>query len=435
MMAPRLLVWLLAPPLNVVGAADGASAAELKLRGVAGVFINGFGGYQRYFPPAIVKQGEYLLAFVEARRNGPDQDHIDLLMKRSADGGRSWMLPQLVAGDPESATQTVYGNPTPIANAATNTTILIYCVNNTWVFQKESTDAGKSWSVARNITSMVKRPGWGWYATGPSHGLAMKNGRLIVPFNTFLANKKVTAEVVTTGCFDTAECKVYHGDATMKTRFSISNTADASDVVLSGELDGGVRNPTFVYNGNRAGILYSDDHGQTWHLGGQILDYVSSSENTVEEIWNKGNSELLMSFRVENPDTFCRKMARSLDGGLSFEPYFEPAVSGGDCIPDPTCQGSMLSVLDGQYIYTSGPGDKHSRKNAQVHMSSDGGRTFELLGTLNNGTATYSDIVLVGQQADVHHMGVLMGGGEGVYFVEFDVLVSRGHASGTVMFA
>ena len=33
------------------------------------------------------------------------------------------------------------------------------------------------------ITSQVKPADWGWYATGPCHGIALRSGRLVVPAN------------------------------------------------------------------------------------------------------------------------------------------------------------------------------------------------------------------------------------------------------------
>merc|ERR1711974_296163 len=105
--------------------------------------------------------------------------------------------------------------------------------------------------------------------------------------------------------------------------------------------------------------------------------------------------ELLMSFRVESADTHCRKFARSFDGGLTFEPYFEPKVKESkdsripdpnfSCIPDPTCQASLLSLFGGRLLLTSNPGSQQDRKNLQIYFSLDGGKSFQLLGQLIEG--------------------------------------------------
>ena len=71
---------------------------------------------------------------------------------------------------------------------------LVYNVNNTWTFYMQTRDGGLTWSAARNISAMVTRPGWGWMAVGPNHGLATRAGRLLVPFNTFLEESEITRD-------------------------------------------------------------------------------------------------------------------------------------------------------------------------------------------------------------------------------------------------
>lgn len=398
------------------------SGPALQQRAVTSVFVDGFHGYRVFRIPAVVQHEGTVLAFAEARRQGPDQDHIDIFVRRSRDEGRTWEEPTLAAGDPSDLRATATGNPTPIVDRKAGKVLLVYCVNDTWVFQTETADLGATWSRPRNITHMVKRPGWGWMATGPSHGLATQSGRLIVPFNTFLAEKKVVTEVVETGCAGTAECRAYHPDGTLTLKYSIRNTADDQDVVLTGTLNGTTAPPSFTWAGDRSGVLYSDDHGATWHIGGQILDYVSSSENTVEELIVDNRSELLMSFRVESPDTRCRKMAKSRDGGASFQPYFEPVSQRGGCIPDPVCQGSILSLLGGEVLLTSSPYSKTGRVDMSIHISLDGGNTFALLSRLMEGSAGYSDLVFLGGDADRLRAGVLFEGNGGLFFVAFDVV-------------
>mmetsp|Transcript_6287 Transcript_6287/g.15461 ORF Transcript_6287/g.15461 Transcript_6287/m.15461 type:complete len:501 (-) Transcript_6287:60-1562(-) len=410
----------------------------LKQRTVSGVFVDGFYGYRVFRIPAIVQHEGILFAFVEARRHGDyDQDHIDILLRRSKDEGKSWEEPDLVVGYPNDAwgSGTDTGQPTPIVDQKAGKILLVYCVNNSWVWQVETSDLGATWSTPRNITSMVKRAGWGWMATGPSHGLATASGRLIVPFNTFLAEKKVVTEVVETGCAGTPECSYYHPNKSLSLKYTITNTADPNDLELKGTLKGTKLPPDFTWAGDRSGVFYSDDHGATWHIGGQISDYVSSSENTVEEIFVGNRSELLMSFRVEDNYNHCRKMAKSLDGGLTFQPYFEPRSQNGTCIPDPTCQGSVLSLFGGKILLTSGPGSKKSRVDLSVQVSLDGGKTFELLSKLMDGEAKYSDLVFLGGTPDNARAGVLFGGSGGVFFVAFDITAERSGASiGSVPF-
>ncbi|MBM3787949.1 MAG: exo-alpha-sialidase [Acidobacteria bacterium] len=58
----------------------------------ADVFVSGQDGYHTYRIPAMVKSKKNtLLAFAEGRKdNSRDWGNIDLLVKRSRDGGRTW---------------------------------------------------------------------------------------------------------------------------------------------------------------------------------------------------------------------------------------------------------------------------------------------------------------------------------------------------------
>src|SRR5215218_6218568 len=62
----------------------------------ATVFKNGEDGYKIFRIPAVVLAANgHLLAFCEARTGG-DASEIDLVMKRSLDGGKSWGLLEVV---------------------------------------------------------------------------------------------------------------------------------------------------------------------------------------------------------------------------------------------------------------------------------------------------------------------------------------------------
>src|SRR6185436_18082449 len=65
------------------------------------VFIAGQGGYHTYRIPAIVvATNGAVLAFCEGRKNGAgDAGDIDIVLKRSADGGASWEALKVVAED------------------------------------------------------------------------------------------------------------------------------------------------------------------------------------------------------------------------------------------------------------------------------------------------------------------------------------------------
>ncbi len=146
------------------------------------VFSRGKGDYHTYRIPALeqTKNGT-LLAFCEGRRySGSDSGSIDLLVKRSTDGGRTWEEPIVVHSEPGNIT---IGNPVPIYDRGRNRTVLVFCRNNDRVFVTSSRDDGLTWETPWEITADVKLPDWSWYATGPCHGLLTEAGRMIVPAN------------------------------------------------------------------------------------------------------------------------------------------------------------------------------------------------------------------------------------------------------------
>ncbi|AHF16456.1 sialidase family protein [Niabella soli] len=235
------------------------------------LFERGYKGYALFRIPAIVRaKSGTLLAFAEGRMCGScgDAGDINMVLKRSTDGGKTWGDLSVIWDDGGNTC----GNPVPIVDETTGTIHLLMSWNNTRAFVTHSTDEGLTWSVPAEITANVKDIGWTWYATGPVHGIQLTEGtykgRLIAPTYT---------------------------------------TAT------------GLGNKSYSF------AVYSDDHGATWKKGA-LTKQGDVGECTVAET----NAGLLLNMRsaVSN----ARVLATSIDGGLSWgDNQLQPALVDPKC--------------------------------------------------------------------------------------------------------
>lgn len=333
------------------------------------LYVSGQGAYVLYRIPALaVTTAGTILAFCEARKyTGRDSDQIDLFLRRSFDNGKTFEGVQLVATQEDW----VCGNPAPVVDRDTGTIWLLFCKNRrdgnekmicegnaprtVWVTCSD--DDGATWAEPKEITASVKLPEWSWYATGPCHGIQLKGGRLLVPGN---------------------------------------------HVVLK---DRTRQDPTHSH------ILYSDDHGQSWQLGGNADE--GTNESTAVETIN-GWLCLNSRNRPRLPDGGnYRAVSWSRDGGESFSPVVHDAA-----LPEPICQGSLCRFTTEEThgrnrVLFSNPAarthdplavalspvppatatiDPRARHHLTVRLSYDECRTWPVARVLHLGPAAYSDL-------------------------------------------
>jgi len=137
-----------------------------------------------------------IVVFAEARHEGAgDTGPIEVIARTSADG-TTWGDPVVVA----SAPGRTMGNPVPI-EAGDGAIVLLTTSNDAAVHEAEilagsipaasgrrvhltrlSPDLGRIGSC-QDVTDQVKDPAWDWYATGPGHGVALADGRLVAAAN------------------------------------------------------------------------------------------------------------------------------------------------------------------------------------------------------------------------------------------------------------
>lgn len=256
-----------------------------------------------------------LLAFAEGRRLGcKDAGFIDVVVKISDNGGRSWGPLRVVAtaeaaGFAEGGT---IGNPAPIYDALNDRVVLLLTANRAadsepaiisrlaadsrHVFALHSADRGESWSAPRNITSTAKRAGWTWYATGA--GIQLRSGRLVAPCN-----------------------HVSTGPSNGRGGGGGADQADAE-----GERDGYFRYASHA--------LLSDDGGANWRVGGLGASW--SNEATVAEL---PNADVLLLNARQMAGAKRRIVMRSVDGGESWG-----HAGYDDELVEPGCQGSLVAL-------------------------------------------------------------------------------------------
>ncbi len=212
-----ILTALLLAPLAALHAGE---SPESRLDSVP--YVAGKEGYACYRCPtrAVSTQGT-LLAFCEGRVNShKDEDDMDVVLKRSMHGGRTWGPLQVLANDGRNPCK----NPCPVVLPSGR--ILLVWLWNKWIPSEKdrttrevlvmhSDDDGVTWSKPRSITHSVYQPDWKWYGTRPCHAIVKRSGphkgRIVVP-----------------------------GRHNTKKTHMVSH------------------------------VIYSDDNGEMWHIGGSV---------------------------------------------------------------------------------------------------------------------------------------------------------------------
>ena len=320
------------------------------------VFTSGKGGYHTYrIPSTVVTSKGTLLAFCEGRKKSrSDTGDIDLVLRRSVDGGNTWKPMQVVWDDGPNTC----GNPCPVVDSTTGTIWLLLTWNSgslheskikpgfgrdsRRVFVSHSTDDGKTWAKPTEITSATKKNEWTWYATGPGAGIQLEKskhaGRLVIPCDHKLQ---------------------INGDRSF-----------------------------------RSHVIYSDDHGKTWELGG-IAPKPMVNECEVVEL---SDGRLLLNMRNYDKDTRARQVCFSDDGGLTWHDQRHDKQ-----LIEPICQASIRRYSwpgkkeDGVILF-SNPASTSRRDKLTVRASYDDGQTWKHSKLIYIGGSAYSCLVILGDQ-------------------------------------
>jgi len=192
-----------------------------------------------------------------------------------------------------------------------------------------------TWSKPTDITATTKKPEGAWYATGPGCGIQLTGGRLVIPCDHSAAPPKIAW---------------------------------------------------------RSHVIYSDDHGKTWQIGG-VIDSQSNECQIVE--LTDGALMINMRNHADKKDgTYNRAVAISRDRGQTFS-----AVSYDPALIEPVCQASLFRYSINppgtkNRLLFANPADR-KRVNMTVRLSYDEGQTWPVARSLHEGPSAYSALAVL----------------------------------------
>lgn len=331
------------------------------------VFVSGQEGYFAYRIPAIETAPDgALLAFAEGRKYnlgdpGHEGNDIDLVLRRSTDGGASWSSVILIE-DPGELWSA--GNPATVVDRQTRRVWLFYLrckpgrntssarpgTDDSQILARTSDDNGLTWSVPVDLTAVSRDladPKWRCSVVGPGGGIQTRAGQLVMPAWRF--------------------------------------------------------EPWGVF------AMFSIDHGKTWQRSELVPGLVGDECQLVE----LDDGRLMLDARQQRGSH--RWHAFSSDGARTWTSPI-PGVA----VTPVCCAIERFSLTtdghDRNRILWTGPAGP-GRSNLVVRVSGDEARTFSRERRIAEGPAAYSDLTIL---AD-HSVGVLWERGvdRGYQFITF----------------
>ena len=264
------------------------------------------------------------------------QEHVDVGLSRSTDGGKTWEKMRLPLAFGETgglpAAQNGVGDPSILVDTKTNTVWVVAAwthgmgnqrawwsshpgmdVNHTaQLVMSKSTDDGKTWSEPINVTEQVKDPSWYFLLQGPGRGITMSDGTLVFPIQ-YIGSDRIP----------------------------------------------------------NAGIMYSKDSGKTWKIHNHAR--TNTTEAQVAEV---EPGVLMLNMRDNRGGS--RAVYTTTDLGETWKEH----ESSRTALIEPVCMASLISVkakdnvLKKDILIFSNPNSTKNRNNMTIKVSLDGGKTW-----------------------------------------------------------
>lgn len=315
------------------------SDTDMERRMGVGVRHAGDDGSAVFRIPGLVttNKGTLLGVYDVRYNNGNDlQEHVDIGLSRSTDGGKTWekMRLPMSFGETEGlpAAQNGVGDPSILVDTQNNTVWIVAAWTHGMGHQRawtssqpgmtkettaqlvmvKSTDDGKTWSEPINVTQQVKKPEWCFLLQGPGRGITMQDGTLVFPIQYIDENR-------------------------------IPN----------------------------AGIMYSKDHGETWQIHNHAR--TNTTESQVAEVMP---GVLMLNMRDNRGGS--RAVYTTNDLGRTWKEH----ESSRTALIEPICQASLIGVkaedniLGKDLLIFSNPNTTSGRRNTTIKVSMDGGKTW-----------------------------------------------------------